>query len=195
MSTARDRYLQFSAEELERIGAKGPDQPGGDGSWHAVMARSGRLGAAMTEREGFTPQEWRTLQFAPFWMLSAVVGAYRNIDPREYAAFTRCLGTAAATARGELSRAVLASVLAELDELTEAYGSGTPTIADGLVAVDGLLSRVPPAEAMMFKGVLIGEIGEGVARARGRFGTEVSEEDAKRLVLAEVFLGIEPVGA
>jgi hypothetical protein len=149
----------------------------------------------MTVRDQFTPQEWRTLQFAPFWMLSAVVGAYRNIDPREYAAFTRCLTAAAAAARGELSRAVLTSVVDELDELTAVYGTGTPTIAAGLVEVDRLLGRVAPAEAMMFKGVLIAEIGEGVARARGRFGTEVSEEDAKRLVLAEVFLGIEPVVA
>ena len=37
----------------------------------------------MRERDRYTPDEWRTLQLAPFWILSGVVSAYRRVDPRD----------------------------------------------------------------------------------------------------------------
>jgi len=37
----------------------------------------------MRERDRYTPDEWRTLQLVPFWILSGVVGAYRRVDPRD----------------------------------------------------------------------------------------------------------------
>jgi hypothetical protein len=63
----------------------------------------------VSERDGYTPEEWRTLQFAPFWIFSAVIGAYDRYDQRDYQAFVRCL-EAAALAEGRLGREVLASV-------------------------------------------------------------------------------------
>jgi hypothetical protein len=35
------------------------------------------------------------------------------------------------------------------------------------------------------------EIGEGVARARGRYGTEMSEDDARAVALAAGLLALE----
>jgi hypothetical protein len=43
-------------------------------------------------------------------------------------------------------------------------------------------------EAELFKRMLIAEVGEAVARARGRFGTEMSKEDANALTLAAQLL-------
>jgi len=48
----------------------------------------------VSERDRYTPEEWRTLQFAPFWMFGAVVGAYNRFDPRDFHVFLRCLEVA-----------------------------------------------------------------------------------------------------
>jgi hypothetical protein len=72
----------------------------------------------MSEQDRYTPEEWRTLQFAPFWMFSAVIGAYDRFDPRDFQVFSRCLETAA-LADGPLRREVLASVVADRERLAE----------------------------------------------------------------------------
>jgi hypothetical protein len=141
----------------------------------------------MDERAKFTPDEWRTLQFAAFWMFSAVVGGYRRFDPLELDAFARSLQLAA-LAPGTLSREVIESVTVDLDRLKVAYGADQRSIATGLCQVGVLLRRVSPDEAEMFRGTLITEIGEGIARARGRFGQVMSEEDAKNVELVSQFL-------
>ena len=56
-----------------------PGRPG----HHRPAAGAG----AVSEQDRFTPEEWRTLQFAPFWMFSAVVGAYDRFDPRDFQVF------------------------------------------------------------------------------------------------------------
>ena len=52
------------------------------------------------------------------------------------------------------------------------------------------------AEAAWFKDMLVLDVGEGVARARGRYGTEMSDDDAKAVALAAQLLAVEryPVG-
>src|SRR5437870_3155919 len=142
----------------------------------------------MSERYAFTPEEWRTLQFAPFWMLSAVVGAYRGFDPFEYEAFARSVETAA-LARGQLIREVAASVAMDLDRLAEQYRADRRSIALGLFEVGTVLAKVPGEEAETFKEVLVSDIAEGVAKARGRFGRVMSKEDAQNVELATQLLG------
>jgi hypothetical protein len=154
------------------------------------MVRSCEKESTVSERERFTPEEWRTLQFAPYWMFSAVVGAYSRFDPMEYQAFVRCLEAAAAT-QGQLIRELLASVLADRERLTEAYRADRRTIAVGLFEVSAVLDRAAPEEAMGFKGMLVSAIGEGVARARGRFGAQMSEEDADAVTLAAQLLSYD----
>jgi hypothetical protein len=146
----------------------------------------------VSERDRFTPAEWRTLQFAPFWLLSTLMGSYNRFDPRAVRVFTRCLDVAAASG-GPFTRELFASVVAERDQVAAAYDADGRTIGTGLVAVADLLDRVAPEEADVFKLVLFTEIGEAVARARGPWGEEVSEDDAKTLTLAAVFLAIDPV--
>jgi hypothetical protein len=144
----------------------------------------------MGERERYTPEEWRTLQLAPFWMFSAVVGAYNQFDPRDFQVFVRCL-EAATMAEGELQRELLESVVADRDRLAEQFRAEPRSIGVGLFQVDLVLAKAGREEAARFKDMLVLEIGEGVARARGRYGTEMSEDDASAVALAAGLLGVD----
>jgi hypothetical protein len=144
----------------------------------------------MGERERYTPEEWRTLQFAPFWMLSAVVGTYGGFDPRDFRVFVRCL-EAATLAEGALQRELLESVLADRDRLAEQFRTEPRSIGVGLFQVDLVLAKAGGDEAARFKEMLVLDIGEGVARARGRYGTEMSDDDARAVALAAGLLALE----
>ena len=145
----------------------------------------------MGERDRYTAEEWRTLQFAPFWMFSAVVGAYGGFDPRDYQVFVRCL-EAAALAGGVLGRELVTSVLADRDRLAAQFREDRRTIGTGLFQVDAVLGgKAGPDEAARFKDLLVLEIGEGVARARGRYGTEMSDDDARAVALAAQLLAVD----
>ena len=143
----------------------------------------------MGERDRYTAEEWRTLQFAPFWMFGAVVGAYDRYDPRDFQVFVRCI-EAASLGEGRLQRELLASVVAERDRLAEQFRTEPRSIGVGLFQVDLLLAKAGADEAARFKEMLVLEIGEGVARARGRYGTEMSDDDARAVALAAQLLGV-----
>ncbi len=144
----------------------------------------------MGERDRYTSEEWRTLQFAPFWMFSAVVGAYGGFDPRDLQVFVRCL-EAATSAGGELGRELVTSVLADTERLAAQFREDRRSIGTGLFQVDAVLAKAGPEEAARFKDMLVLDIGEGVARARGRYGTEMSDEDARAVALAAQLLAAE----
>jgi hypothetical protein len=144
----------------------------------------------MGERDRYTAEEWRTLQFAPFWMFSAVVGAYDRFDVRDFQVFARCLETAA-LAEDRLQRELLESVVADRDRLAEQFRTEPRSIGVGLFQVDLLLAKAGADEAARFKEMLVLEIGEGVARARGRYGTEMTDEDARAVALAAGLLAVE----
>ena len=144
----------------------------------------------MSEQDRYTPEEWRTLQFAPFWMFSAVIGAYDRFDPRDHQAFLRCLESAA-LADGLLRREVLASVLADRERLAGQFRTEPRSIGVGLFQVDAVLAKAGPDEAARFKDMLVLDVGEGVARARGRYGTEMSDDDAKAVALAAQLLAAD----
>jgi hypothetical protein len=144
----------------------------------------------MSEQDRYTPEEWRTLQFAPFWMFSAVIGAYDRFDPRDFQVFFRCL-EAAALADGRLRQEVLASVMADRERLAEQFRSEPRSIGVGLFQVDAVLAKAGQQEAARFKDMLVLDIGEGVARARGRYGTEMSDDDAKAVALAAQLLAAD----
>ena len=146
----------------------------------------------MSERDRYTQDEWRTLQLAPFWMFSAVIGSYDRFDPRDYQAFVRCL-EAAALAEGRLQREVLASVLADHERLAEQVRGERRSIGVGLFQVDAVLGKAGGDEAARFKDMLVLDIGEGVARARGRYGTEMSDDDARSVALAAQLLAADYV--
>ena len=142
----------------------------------------------MGPRYGLTPEEWRTLQLAPFWMFGAVVGAYRNFDRLEYEAFSRSLQLAA-LAPGTLNQELMASVASDVRKLGEEFASDPRTIASGLHEVAAILSKVPGDEAKLVTRALVHGVGEGVATARGRFGRVMSDDDAKNLdMIAQILV-------
>lgn len=144
----------------------------------------------MGERDRYTAEEWRTLQFAPFWMFSAVVGAYNRFDNRDFQVFVRCL-EAAALAEDRLQRELLESVVADRDRLAEQFRTEPRSIGVGLFQVDLLLAKAGEDEAARFKEMLVLDIGEGVARARGRYGTEMTDDDARAVALAAGLLALD----
>jgi hypothetical protein len=148
----------------------------------------------MSEQDRYSPEEWRTLQFAPFWMFSAVIGAYDRYDPRDFQVFFRCL-EAATLADGPLRRELLASVIADRERLAEQFRTEPRSIGVGLFQVDAVLAKAGPEEAARFKDMLVLEIGEGVARARGRYGTEMSDDDARAVALAAQLLAADYLSA
>jgi hypothetical protein len=146
----------------------------------------------MAHRDRFTAAQWRTLQFAPLWVFSTLAGSYNRFDPRALRAFGRCLETASGMG-GPLTRELFVSVVAERAEVDTAYDGDPRTIGSGLVEVARLLDQLAPDEAELFKLVLFTEVGEGVARARGPWGEEITEDDADALTIAAAFLAVDPV--
>jgi hypothetical protein len=92
---------------------------------------------------------------------------------------------------GRLRRELLESVLADRDRLPGQFHADPRTIGVGLFQVDAVLRRAGGEEAAQFKEMLVLDVGEGVARARGRYGTEMSDDDARAVALAAQLLGVE----
>jgi hypothetical protein len=144
----------------------------------------------MDDPSGFSPDERRTLEYAPLWMLSAVVGRYRGFNRPTLDALDALL--AAAGPSGGPAYDVVAGVRGRLPELlAELERDGRP-IVSGLLQVDTLLSRRSDAEAESVRALLVETVGKGIARARGPFGAEATREDAERLELAEAILAPTP---
>jgi hypothetical protein len=141
----------------------------------------------MAEIQEFTTDEWRTLQFAPFWIFCALVGRYRNFDELDFAAFRWALQSAV-TGNGQLARDVLSTVVGDLDIMRLRFELDTRSIVTGLFEVTVVLRKAPVEQAELFKEALLSQVGAGVARARGRYGKIISEDDERTLEFATVFL-------
>ena len=122
----------------------------------------------MSFREQFDSAQ-RTLQFAPFLILSGMSGRYRDFAVEEMAVFERWLDEAA-RAPGSLNREVLSSVATDITEITVDYERYDGTIVSGLTAVGDILVGQPEPEVDGFRGALIHVLGAGIARARGPYG-------------------------
>ena len=141
----------------------------------------------MRFREQFEPDQWSTLQLAPFLILSGVSGRYRDFAPAEMAVFERWLD-AAARAPGNLNREVLTSVTADIAELTAEYECYDGTIVSGLTSVSDVLVDQPLPEVEAFRSALIHVLGAGIARARGPYGQQPTTEASQMLMMIDEFL-------
>ncbi len=141
----------------------------------------------MTGRDQFDAQQWQLLQLAPFLVLSGVSGRYRRFPAPELQVFERWLGEAC-RAPGRLSRAVLTSVADDLDGTTAAFECSEVTIVSGLTAIGAVVAGQPADEVACFRHALVRVLGEGLARARGPYGREVTVEGGQLLTMLEEFL-------
>jgi hypothetical protein len=140
--------------------------------------------------ESFTPEQRRTLEFAPLWVLSIVAGRYRGFDAFTVQAFDDAL--ASAQSSGGVARDVAVSVRSQLPEILDRYGVDPRSIVTGLLEVEGLLGALPDDEADRFRSMLVDSVGMGIARARGPFGVEATREDLERVEMAASIVAATP---
>jgi hypothetical protein len=127
-------------------------------------------------------QTRQTLRLAPLWVFSAVTGRSGRFDPLEEEVFWRCLETAALMADGTTFDVLSSAATDRARVISDFVLDGRPT-ASGLLGVADALDSLPGPDAAALRGVLVHDIGEGVARARGPFGRTVSREDQVMVTL------------
>jgi hypothetical protein len=132
-------------------------------------------------------QTRQTLRLAPLWVFSAVTGRSRGFDPLEEEAFWRCLETAAMTA-DDTTFDVLSSAATDRARIISDFVLDGRPAASGLLGVADALDSLPRPDAASLRGVLVHDIAEGVARARGPFGRTMSREDQVMVTLVAQML-------
>lgn len=143
--------------------------------------------------EELTPAQSRTLQLAPLWVLSAIVGRQREFHPLELAAFWRAVDDAAAGAVG-LASAVPTALSSNFSQLLKEFEDEQRSVVTGLWDVVGILTRLDREVSRPFVATVL-EIGERFCRARGSFGQVISREDRQMLLLLAALLELEPSGS
>ena len=136
----------------------------------------------------FSPSDQRTLQFAPLWLFSSLVGHAGRVNPLERQALRRCLAAAGRTSSGRLGEQVLASIDANLDALLQEFATDTRSIVTGLCAVSDLLDRLPAPEAQRFRHMLVDGFGIELATVLAPFGRAATPEDLDKLQLTAELL-------
>ena len=136
----------------------------------------------------FSASEQRTLQFAPLWLFSSLVGRASRVNALERQALRRCLAAAGRTSSGRLGEEVLTSVDANLDELLDDFAADTRSIATGLREVSDLLDRLPVHEARVFRQMLVGGFGAELTTVLAPFGRGATAEDVDKLRLTAELL-------
>lgn len=128
------------------------------------------------ERKDFSDDEWRTLQYGPYWAFMAVAAQDGNLDESEKAAFREAVGNPGEM-QGNLGREVIQSVAAEETAVFAAWQADDRSPADGFAAITKILAKVDADEAKRCKGALIW-LAVRVADASGSWlGGKISEKE------------------
>jgi hypothetical protein len=130
--------------------------------------------------EGWADREWRTLQFGPIWVVSAIIGRTR-FDELERKAFADSV-VAAPLGVTPLPWQLMQAIDRDADALSGEFAQDDRSIASGLSQVTTLLERVDGETSRRTREAML-RVGAGVARARGPFGRRMSEQDAQQLAL------------
>jgi hypothetical protein len=128
------------------------------------------------QRKDFTDDEWKLLQFGPYWAFMAVGAQDGYLDENEKEAFTAALAETEGM-KGELSREVIQSVAAEETAVFNAWQADDRAPADGFAAITKILARTDADEAKRYKGALIW-LAVKVADASGSWlGGAISQQE------------------
>ncbi len=136
-------------------------------------------------KESFERAEWKTLQFAPFWVYQLVAYADKEIDEKESDRIVEEIAKAA-ECESPLAAEVLKSVSNNYIMIAERYAMDERRSLDGLKDVAGLLNaKTSPAAAGGFRDALK-SIGKNVAESSGgeSGGSATGESEAD--VLAKI---------
>lgn len=146
----------------------------------------------MAYRNSFTYSEWQTLLFAPLWSFNAVAAIDGKVDDKEAEALAKEVAEASLY-KNPLAEEVLTDLGASFASVFSAYRVDNRSVLDGLKEAAQLVDfKTMPDIALGFKKAIIG-IGVQVANASGGvFGSKMSEDEKKALVLVAVTLGVRP---
>jgi len=144
----------------------------------------------MAFRDNFSTEEWRTLQFAHFWIFKAVAGVDRNIDTEEQIALHNIMENGAKF-DNPLVREIMMGIEFNIDGITSAFSDDKRTIEQGLISVADLLDqKVDKETALNFKKTLLA-IGIAIGQASGKwFSSKFSKEEVGALKEAGLFLRV-----
>jgi hypothetical protein len=133
-------------------------------------------------------EDVRTLQLAPLWVLSALVGRHVRFAEPDLAAFWDAVVCEALLAPQQ-ARELLSSLTLDRAGLLLSLELDGRTVVCGLrdvVTVLGAQDRVDGYRRALVR------IGAAVARARGPYGAHISAEDLNRLLLVAQLLDYSP---
>ena len=155
----------------------------------------------MITQERFSPDEWKTLQFAPLWTFGAVAGADGKIDRKEMEALLVALLDSSLFEEPLVSRTELQlttdifdSVVEDFSNLVAECMSDQREFIDGLrQAADIIAKKTSTEEARHFRNSLLFS-GRKVAESSGGgvfgLGSKFSKEEKRALGTVATALGI-----
>jgi hypothetical protein len=136
----------------------------------------------MVNRGSFTPEEWETLQFTPYWVASGVATADGTVDELEEAALSTELQQTAdvAATPASLWQQVVGSLADAPPAFFERFNADQRSIPEGLGDVADIVeAHVSAEEAEEFKRSALG-VGVRVASASGG-DAEVAKQQEREL--------------
>ena len=137
------------------------------------------------------PAETRTLQFGPFWVLSAVAGTYNRFKSYELAAFWDTV-VAVALRTPRPARDILTSMAEDRSALLLDFELDDRPVVSGLRQILEILARIEPETSSDFRLALL-RIGVDVARNRGPYGRTITAEQEQLLLLLAELLEMDSV--
>jgi hypothetical protein len=131
----------------------------------------------------------RTLQFGPFWVLSAVAGTYNRFKTYELAAFWDTV-VAVALRTPYPARDILTSMTEDRPGLLLDFELDDRPVVSGLRQILEILYRVEPETSSDFRLAML-RIGADVARNRGPYGRTITAEQEQTLLLLAALLDMD----
>jgi hypothetical protein len=135
------------------------------------------------------PAEMRTLQFGPFWILSAVAGTYNRFKSYELEAFWDTV-VAVAVRTTRPARDILTSMAEDRPGLLLDFELDDRPVVSGLRHIVDILNRLEPGASSAFRLALL-RIGVGIARNRGPYGRTITPEHEQLLELIAELLEMD----
>jgi hypothetical protein len=136
-----------------------------------------------------SPDELRTLQLGPLWVLSALAGTYARFDRDELAAFWDTV-VAVALAAPQSARDVLVSIGGNRAGLLLDFELDDRPVVSGLGHVMKVLDKLGPPVGPAYRQCLV-DIAIGMGRARGPYGRRVTPEDEQMILLIAALLDVD----
>lgn len=142
-------------------------------------------------RQFYTMDEWRTLQFAPLWVFTAISAANKKVSKKEITALAKEISEAHLY-KEPLVQEVLGSVGSDFESVFREYQADSRDVMRGLSDVADLLdSKAETEQAKNFKMAML-LMGRNIAEASGGgflgMGKKMGDNEKAALVLVAAAL-------